>query len=929
MGKILKYAALCLAVLALPAAVGSVYAEVSAETAETENEEKSAPKAKETAEKISADAEIVRKYLKKTGSSDGYDVYFMEKDTDDALWKKVGGKPKKKADYTPQQSQLADDISELKKLGTFTVIDTKSGDVKATFKDAHKCSDGIFYVSCAERYLLTVNEETNKPIRIAELISSIDDDCLYISKDKKTLYHTNDKHSEITDVYDETSKDSEKCVFKGVMDDVWTTPDKKQVLGTFRIAAVNMNFRMIADYRTGNFGIEDRKTGYIWWSATLGASRDRIASPIISDELSSSCVLRYGTPESRSNNNYLRSASDDCIIDVGAVDKGIRVHYNFSSAGFDLYAEYTLESDYVKASLKINEICEKNPSNRATEVTLLNAFGAADDTEEGYFVIPDGCGAKISFNSDRATKTNAYRQRIYGNDITAVPSTKGASSEQIYLPVFSIVRENGAMLAIASGGDTNAYISAKTSGQSGSTRNTCNFTFVLRDTDDYYMSGSSNERFTMFESGRIKSDDIEIRYYPIMKEGADYTDAAARYRQYLLEEGNVKPRSESGDSPMYVGLYGGTLKKKSVLGVPVTMKNTLTDYKQAETILSKLHESGVEDMAVTYRNWTDDSIERKVDCTAEPSGKLGGREDFDSLVSFINDIGGEFYPLSDNRDFYSGNGFSSVSDTAVRISGAYARIVSYDRAYGIPDGFRKNMSLLSPSCFADIFSKIAESGLDGVGISGLSYSLYGDYGKKNISRGKAADMIAEGFELLDEKLGNGVLADTANAYLLPYVSRIENIPMSSGHYDIFDEDIPFLQLVLHGIIPCATKAVNGCAESEKLVLSAALTGTALNFDFIYEETDELKDTEFDRLFYANYERWITTATAEYRLIEPILKDVGDSIITDYSVSDDGTKATAGYENGTEITVDFKEHTIMHNGRLTELDQYAEEGGFTF
>ena len=153
--------------------------------------------------------------------------------------------------------------------------------------------------------------------------------------------------------------------------------------------------------------------------------------------------------------------------------------------------------------------------------------------------------------------------------------------------------------------------------------------------------------------------------------------------------------------------------------------------------------------------------------------------------------------------------------------------------------------------------------------------------------------------------------------------------MSSGKHDIFGEDIPFLQLVLHGIIPCSTTAVNGCADPEKLVMKAALTGTALNFDFIYEETDELTDTEFDTLFYANYERWISTAAAEYKLIAPVLKDVSDSVITGYSVSDDGTKAAAVYENGTEISVDFENNTITHNGRLIKPDQYAEEGGSAF
>ncbi len=938
MKKIWKSALMCLLAFSVMAASGSVYAVDSADESESSSEaesEKSTAKAKETEEKISVSGELVKKHLKKTGSADGYDVYLLEKDFDDKLWEKNGGKPKKKSDYSAEQQKLADDIGELKKLGDLTIIESRSGKASATFKTKNKYDGGLLYVSESGRYLLKAEEETLKPINVMEVVSTIDDACVYRSKDGKTLSLTDKKHSKVLKTFSYKKTDGGRRIFSETDGNsfAWTSADLKQVIGVFRYGAENEYFRMIVDDRFGNFGIEDKKTGYVWWSSPLGASRDSIASPLISDELRSSCVLRYGIPEKRNNNNYLRSATDDCEISVSDIKDGIRAVYSYQSAGFELPVEYTLENDHITARLKVSDIRESNSENKATEITLLGAFGSADTSENGYFVVPDGSGAIIRFNTKKATQRNSYRQRIYGNDITAVPATKGASQKQIYFPVYGIVKDEGAMLAVASGGDTNAYISVKTSGQSGSSRNLCNFAFILRDTDDYYMSGSSNERFTMFESGDIKSDDIEVRYYPIMKKGADYNDIAERYRQYLLEEENVGIKAENGYAPLYTGFYGGTLKKESVLGIPFTMKNSLTAFDEAEKILTKLRDGGVDSMVVTYRNWTDNGIECKTDSDAEPSGKLGGNSGFEGLRKYIADGGDEFYPISDNRDFYSGNGCNSFSDTAVRISGAYARVVSYDRAYGVPDGFRKNMSLLSPEFFSGMFSdtvrSFSESGIEGIGISGLSTSLYGDYGKKNISRGKTAEILKEGLEKLDSALENGVLADNANAYLLPYVSHIMNVPMSSGRFDIFDEDIPFYQLVMHGVIPCSVSAVNGSAEPEKLLLMAALTGTSLNFDFIYEEAAELKDTEFDTLFYANYERWTDTATAEYRLLEPVLKDVSGSFIEKYSVSDDGQTASAVYANGSEIKVNFGENTIIHNGKLIELDKYAEEGGFTF
>ncbi len=925
MANKIKRAVLCLLSASLLAVSGQTFAdgentdsgEVSSEAEETE--QKTAARAKEAVEKIDCEDSFITSYLKKTGSVSDYDVYLKEKKFDSAIWEKNGGKPAKKADYTDKQKELDKTITELKRLGDITIVDTRTGKAAATFKKSSKCGEGKLWVSDGERFLLTMNEDSTKPLKIMEVISTIDDPYLFRSEDGKTLELTDSKHKKVISTYKDSGIEDGKRVFTGDNGFAWTDTDTKQVLGTFRYSAENENYRMIVSDRFGSFGLENKKTGYIWWSIPMGASRDSIATPLLADELRSTSILRYGIPENRNNNNYLRSATGDCDISVKDIKDGIRVTYNYISAGFSYPVDYTLEKDYVKASLKISDIKEKKPENVATEVTLLGSFGAGDMNEEGYYVVPDGCGALIRFNNNRTTQSNIYRQRVYGDDLTAVPVTKGAVSEQIYLPVYGIVKEDNAMLVVAAKGDTNAILSANVSRQSNSSYNLCSFTFMLRGTDDYYMSGSGNERFTVFESGDIKSDDIELRYYPISGKGADYTDIAARYRQYLLEDGGVEKRAEDNDSPLYIGLYGGVMKKKPFLGIPVNKKAALTDFSQAKDILSQLRENGVDDMAVSYANWTNNGIRSRIDTKAEPSGKLGGSSDFSALSEFIAE-GGELYPVSDNKCFYSGGGYNSFSKTTVRISGSYSRIVSYDRAYGIPDGFRKNMSLLSPGSFSQILTEAADSyssaGLSGISLSDLPSSLYGDYGKKSVSRGAAAKLFAEGCEKLDGSLENGILAKTANAYAFPYISRITDVPMTSSRYDLFDEDIPFYQLVLHGIIPYASEAVNGSPSPEDTALMAASVGCGLDFDMIYEEPSELKDTVLDTLYYADHRWWTDTAAEYYRLLSPMLKAVSGCTITDYSA--DGDIITTVYDNGTEVVTDMKNKTIEYNGNMIQL-----------
>ena len=121
----------------------------------------------------------------------------------------------------------------------------------------------------------------------------------------------------------------------------------------------------------------------------------------------------------------------------------------------------------------------------------------------------------------------------------------------------------------------------------------CAFNFTLRETDTYYMSGSGSKQLTVFESGDIKSDDIEVHYYPISAENAGYADIASRYREYLMEEKGVTAKAKENSAPLYIDLYGGVQKKCSVLGIPLTMKTAVTSYEQGEDILRELKEAGI------------------------------------------------------------------------------------------------------------------------------------------------------------------------------------------------------------------------------------------------------------------------------------------------------------------------------------------------
>ncbi len=704
------------------------------------------------------------------------------------------------------------------------------------------------------------------------------------------------------------------------------TPD--DVLSSMKLATENKSFQFYYSEEEDLLALKNKTNGYIWWSSPINVEGDKSAKGMIKKELASSMTVVYGEPAGRSAST-LRS-SKNAKISYKLSDNTLTATYRYNATGFIIPVKYTLEDDGLSAAVITSEITEKNKDKADGQIilslSLLPNITSAGSDQDGYYVIPDGCGAVINFNNGK-TNTRSYTGKIYGDDITSVPIVRPAVTQQMYLPVYGMVNADGnGMLAIIDKGDSNAQISANVSGLSKSSYNLCSASFILRNTDIYYMN---KQPLTIFEKGDIRTPELAMKFYPLTGKDLGYEDIAAGYRTYLMDIKGITPHQS--DASLYINIYGGTMKKEPVAGIPVTRKKAITTFDQTRKILSGLVENGAENIVVSMDNWTNDGIKNKVDLKASPSSVLGSGKDFRNMTDYFKDNKISFYPVVNNKTFSTGNGYWTFTDTAMRTSGQYSKQITYNLAYGTQNSLVDPVSLLSPSVFPQIYKKLSENysqaGLQGICIGDITSALYADYGKKSVSRNDAMNIIEDGLEKCSSEIGS-VLADTANAYAFGYIDHITSVPLSSSKFDIFDGDIPFYQLVMHGLIPYSTQAVNGNSDPEKLLLMAVATGSNPCYDMLYEETSELKDTEYDVYYYANYKYWNDTAAGAYRLVSDVLDSVKDKYITGYK-SDDKTAVTT-YSDGTVITVDFENNEIKTGKKVYKLSEYiSKEGDMVF
>ena len=737
-------------------------------------------------------------------------------------------------------------------------------------------------------------------------------------------------------------------------EDVWVDRTDDEVLAKMRVVAENDNLIFYAfdeaklgedEQKEDLFALKNKKNGYIWWTSPINAQGDSIAAKVLQNELRSAIVVTAAQIEDRST-TPARSTGGS-IISYTDVTDGIKATYNFRKVGITVPVTYTLCEDYLKVSIDTEKIKEKygvdsgeDKTVLAQQLSVFNAFGAGHIDEDGYFVIPDGSGAVINFNN-RKFSARTYSQLIYDVDTTAVPKTKGPVVEGVSLPMYGICKGENAMLAVAAKGDGSCYLCADVSGtgQSNTEYNRCYFKYLLRSNDSYYLGSDMLNPLDVYEKN-LTNRELEVRYYPLCTADEinadngselDFVDIGARYRKYLIEDEHVQQTAKANTASLFIDLYGGCMKQKNVLGFPVFMKTSMTSYSQMQEILEKLKNAGADDLTVSLNRWTDAGIAGKVDYKGKASGTLGGKSDFKKLTDFMDSNGIAWYPTVSNTAYYSGQGYWSLTDTAVRVSGSFARIVDYERAYGVPYGAKKTMSLLSPATFPELYEKLAKNyrkqGLKSVSIGALSSTLYGDYGKKSgTARDTAMQYVEDSLKLLHSDVG-AVLSEDPSAYVLPYTDTVTDVPLYSSGFNIFDGDVPLYQTVLHGLIPFSTKAVNGSADAEHLVMLALASGSGLRFDMLHAETSDLKDTDFDVYYYAYYDYWIENAAQYNDFVRDVLKSVSDSQIVSYVR--DGDQITTTYANGVQTVVDLEACSVTWNGQTRFLKDYVKEGAEVF
>ncbi len=721
-----------------------------------------------------------------------------------------------------------------------------------------------------------------------------------------------------------------------------------EALAAMEVMAQNKSLKLYVDKKTGLFAVEDTANNHKWWSGYYNTDpknksvKEKRCTPLSLDIVST---------ESRMIESSIRVfGNKDVTLTCSKIDNGVRFMYSFSTSkyGIDVPLDIVLnDNGTFTATVKTDLIKENKPETvgrdsgyKLINIHLLENMGAGGSSDEGMMVVTDGSGAVINYNNGAPKgDNNTYESKVYGDDLAVGKLYAGAVIEKVTMPVMANINSTAGagLVMISTDGDPYAIEHAMVTKQTVTDLNSCWFEYAVRTTDKYFM-GNKNEPLTVYETDeknekfpKIRTGDLSTTYYPIYGSDLSYIDVADVYRKYLTDVVGVQKKTADNDAPFYLTLYGGTVKTQSIAGFPVKIQTVATSYSEALEIIKVLENGGVNNIKIIYEDFNEAGIVGEIAATFQYSSKLGGKGEYEKFKKYVDSKNYDLFPSCDIMEFYkSGNGYSFTLNSSKQITQAYATQTPFELAFGLPHLTNDSWTILSPYYFPDIFNKLSDTfraeKATGISLNQASTALYSDFSRQKedgssfFLREDTIKILQAGYKKLKDS-GLSIMTENANQYILPYADFIKDVPLYSSNYDIFDYDIPFAEMVLHGLIPYTTKAINRSADADELRMLSLVTGTPIHYEMMYENPNKFADSEYDKLYYTNYKGWMDRAINEYNLFTEIISSISGAKITKYERIS-AHEIQTEFEGGTTIYVNTETGAIKYNNKSYDIKDYG-------
>ena len=637
-----------------------------------------------------------------------------------------------------------------------------------------------------------------------------------------------------------------------------------------------------------NFTVTDQD-GFVWQSAVYDDQYDsELLNELWLKKVRSVLQISYADI-SKKNPTVATAVSADAEITVKEAENGLELVCRFKKPSITLTCQLSLENGELVIRIPADKIKEEK-KNKLIAVEVLPYFGACADGEAGYLMYPDGSGA-IKHHATVPPETMAntwYTWDIYGSDLKSLDTLLENQNEGLQsalLPVYGIKKGDHAFIAYSHVGEEEGSINMYPSGY-GLALNRMSMSFRYRTTYDISMSNiningnntAQNINGLMYNQ-EIIPDDHEVRLSFLPQAEANYSGMANRYRQILLDNGDLQKSDLVGKTSVAVNI----LMAASEQGFWSNSVAVTTTADQAADMMAYVKGLGFGDTGIyTLKGWGKGGY-GVYPQTAKPDGKVGK---LDRLTKLPNVLLQTELLLAGQEN----GGFDKASDACKQGNQNVITNEGENRFLFNPQNVQARME--------DLLASTGKKG--NLALSSLGKVLYRDENEKAVLHRSA---VAGVVKAALAKATGTVSVDGANRYVLPYADMIFDLPTVSSEYFITDMDIPFCQMVLHGSVVYTAEQGNLSSDYNKQLLRWLEYGCLPSFELTACNSETLKNTNCSSLYSSQYQANRERLEKAYRLHEEALSKVADAYITEHTLLEGGL-VQVRYSNGCRVIVNY-------------------------
>lgn len=608
-------------------------------------------------------------------------------------------------------------------------------------------------------------------------------------------------------------------------------------------------------------------------------------------------------------------------IKTSYLDNGFSSDLYFEDYGFHLTVQVTLENDQLVVTVPDESIEEEKEGTYINTISLFPFLGYTFmDEQDGYMLIPDGNGALIYLDNKEGRYKTGYSQMIYGDDVGFQNDAVSANlfweryeivrdANPIIAPIFGMAHTDDQLgyIAVVEDGATRGTIEAHPNGAIVN-YNRCFAKFKIRDLYTQPLNNSGSGTVTLAEADRNHTD-LTVRYILLDGEDANYSGMANAYRDYLLENNLVETKDTSYNTRVD---FLGTDRESFLFG---TRAVTVTTVDNIEEMYSELQGRGVSSLLTVYKGWQKGGLYKIPITKYKADSHIGGTK---ALTSLINGAAKNDYQI-----YLYNNALEINATTNSATFGAMKKVnkktLTIDTHQQVYDSFYYQLPTKTKSNLEKFVSSYTKKGVDNVALAGITNNLFTYSSKgKFYARESTAETYLTTIQQIDED--TNLILEQPFAYLWKNTDAFLDMPLGTSDYMYINEEVPFLSMVLKGIIPMYSEYVNLEANKSEFFLQMVESGVYPSFYLTYENSSALIYTNSSNLYSTQYSTYKDTVVEYDKELRAIAEKVDGAYIIEHDKMDNGvTKVT--YDNGVVIYVNYTDNSVTVDGITVDAMSY--------